>query len=53
MKTRLSITVEQTLLNEVKEIAAKKKISISEIVEDHFKSLIKQKKKTLTEKLNE
>lgn len=53
MKKRLSITIEETLLNEVKKIASKQKTSISKIVEDYFKSLTKRKRKTLSEILNE
>lgn len=41
MKTRLNLTIENVLLSHVKEYATAKNISVSQIVEDYFKSLIK------------
>jgi lipopolysaccharide biosynthesis regulator YciM len=53
MKARLNITIEQTLLEEVKKIAAQKKTSVSELVEDYFKVITKPKRKSLLEVLDE
>ena len=41
MKTRLNITIENALLSHVKEYAASKEVSVSQMVEDYFRSLIK------------
>jgi hypothetical protein len=40
MKTRLNITIEDTLLDQVKDYAASKHLSLSQIIEDYFKSII-------------
>ena len=53
MKPILNITIEAPLLKEVKKIAAKKNISVSEMVEDYFKIITKPKRKLLTEILDE
>lgn len=53
MKARLNITIEAPLLKEVKKIAAKKNISVSEMVEDYFKIITRPKRKTLIELLDE
>lgn len=39
MKTRLNLTIEENVVAAVKAYASKKRISISELVEDYFKSL--------------
>jgi hypothetical protein len=44
MKTRLTLTINETLLKSVKQYAAKKQTSISELVENYFTMLIKSKK---------
>lgn len=53
MKARLNLTIEQTLLEEVKKIAAQKKTSVSELVEEYFKVITKPKRKSLLEVLDE
>lgn len=40
MKARLNITIEDTLLDQVKDYAASKHVSVSQIIEDYFKSII-------------
>jgi hypothetical protein len=44
MKTRLTLTINETLLKSVKQYAAKKQTSISELVENYFTMLTKPKK---------
>ena len=39
MKTRVNLTIDETLLNKIKRYALKKKVSVSELVESHFKNL--------------
>ncbi|MCF0059430.1 DUF6364 family protein [Dyadobacter sp. CY356] len=39
MKTRLNLTIEDSLIQHVKEYAASKQISISQMVEDYFKNI--------------
>ena len=53
MKARLQLTIDEHILKEVKNVAAKKKISVSEIVENYFKIITKPKRKLLTEILDE
>ncbi|WP_221394846.1 DUF6364 family protein [Dyadobacter sp. NIV53] len=55
MKTRLNITIEGALLSNVKKYAASKEISVSQIVEDYFRSLIKPdfKKKSIIDLVNQ
>ena len=53
MKARLHLTIDEHILKEVKKVAVKKKISVSEMVGDYFKIITKQKKKLLTEILDE
>ena len=52
MKARLNITIEAPLLKEVKKIAAKKNISVSEMVENYFEIITRPKRKLLTEILD-
>lgn len=40
MKTRLNITIEESVLLDVKQYAASKQISISQMVEEYFKNII-------------
>lgn len=39
MKTRLNITIEEDLLNNVKRYAAKNETSLSQLIEHYFKNL--------------
>jgi hypothetical protein len=41
MKTRLNITIEQELLENMKAYSMRKQISLSQMIEDHFEKLIK------------
>lgn len=45
MKAKLNLTIEQDLLSKIKEYAAEHNKSVSQIVEDHFESISKVKKK--------
>jgi len=45
MKTTLNITIEDAVLAHVREYAASRDISVSQIVEDYFKSLTKPAKR--------
>ena len=49
MKARLNLTIEQTLLDQVKKFAAQKNTSVSELVEDYFKTITKPKKQSLVD----
>ena len=54
MKARLNITIDAPLLAEVKKVAFKQKTSVSEIVENYFKTLAKPRnKKSLTQIIDE
>jgi hypothetical protein len=53
MKARLNITIEPSLLEEVKHFAARKNTSISELVEAYFKVIIKAKKKSFVDLISE
>jgi 6-phosphogluconate dehydrogenase len=53
MKARLNITIEASLLNEVKKFAAKRNTSVSEMVENYFKTITKPKRKKLSEILDQ
>lgn len=44
MKARLNLTIETELLSEIKAYAAERKVSVSELVEDYFKKIIKPAK---------
>ena len=52
MKARLSLSIDTDILKEVKKVAAKKKISVSEMVEDYFRIITKPKRRLLTEILD-
>ena len=43
MKARLNLTIDNNLLEKLKSYAASKQVSISELVEEYFKSLTKSK----------
>lgn len=45
MKARLNLTIEETLLEQVKRYADQKQQSISELVESYFKSLTRPSRK--------
>ena len=49
MKTRLNITIEETVLMQIKRYAAAKQVSVSQIIEDHLRLIVKSsaKKKNL------
>jgi hypothetical protein len=54
MKTRLNITIEENLLDKVKAYAAKQNSSVSQLVEDYFKTITKRsRKKSLLDVLDE
>ena len=40
MKTRLNLTIEESLLEKVKNYAASRKSSVSELVENYFKTFV-------------
>lgn len=42
MKARLNLTIEESLLEKVKSYAASKKSSVSELVENYFKTFIQE-----------
>ena len=55
MKTRLSLTLDEDLVNRMKRLAAKNGTSISELVKEFFSKLTKPKQKNIIdiiEKLN-
>lgn len=43
MKTRLNITIEQNLLEKVKVYASKKQVSISNLIEEYLKTVVRPK----------
>lgn len=58
MKVRLNLTIEDDLLNKIKRYAASKQVSVSELVEEYFKTIAKPKKQKnsiidLVEKITE
>ena len=48
MTTKLNLTIEEELVHQIKRYAKKNNRSVSELVEDHFKSILK---KTTSHKL--
>ena len=56
MKTRLNLTIDDRLLSNMKVYAKKRETSVSDLVENYFKSVTKSKKRKniidLVEKLN-
>jgi hypothetical protein len=53
MKARLNITIDESLLNEVKQFAAQKNTSVSEMVASYFKIITKPKKTSFVDLLKE
>ena len=53
MKARLNITIDQSLLEDVKQYATLKNTSVSELVEEYFKVIIQPKKKSFVELIKE
>ncbi|MGG7666316.1 DUF6364 family protein [Dyadobacter sp. BHUBP1] len=55
MKTRLNVTIEDTVLAYIKNYAAARQISVSQIIEDHLKSIAQsaERKKNILEVLDE
>ncbi len=51
MKARLNLTIEQSLLEEVKLYATRKNTSVSELVEDYFKVITQTKKQSFVDLL--
>ena len=50
MKTRLNITIEDSLLDSIKVYASRNKISVSELVESYFRKITKPvRKKSIIE----
>ena len=45
MKTRLNLTIDETLLNQIKAYAASKHTSVSELVENYFKCIARPLRK--------
>jgi hypothetical protein len=45
MKTRLNITIENDLLMKIKRLAKKRKVSVSRLIEEHFKTLVRPTKR--------
>ena len=53
MKARLNLTIDQSLLEDVKQYATLKNTSVSELVEEYFKVIIQTKKKSFVELIKE
>jgi len=54
MKNRLNLTVDDTLLEQAKRYAAKHQTSLSQIVEEYFRNLVRPaRKKNILQLLNE
>ncbi len=53
MKSRLNITVDAEILNNAKRYADRKKISLSELIEQYFKSLTSSRRKTIIQLVEE
>lgn len=51
MKTRLNITIEESLLEKVKSYAKEKKVSVSDLVEKYFETVLKSKPKKSRESI--
>ena len=45
MKARLNLTIEETLLEKVKNYAAQQESSVSQLVEDYFETITQQRAK--------
>ena len=55
MKTRLNITIEDTVLAYIKSYAAARQVSVSQIIEDHLKSIARsaEQKRNILEIVDE
>ena len=54
MKSRLNITIDETLMQQAKRYAARHRISVSQLVEQFFRTLARpSRKKNILELLNE
>lgn len=55
MKTRLNITIEETVLAYIKSYAAARQMSVSQIIEDHLKSIAQsgEQKRNILEVIDE
>ena len=53
MKARLNLTIDQSLLEDIKHYATLKNTSVSELVEEYFKVIIQPKKKSFVELIKE
>ncbi len=53
MKSRLNITVDEEILDNAKRYAARKKISLSELIEQYFKTLTTSRRKTIIQLVEE
>lgn len=57
MKTRLNLSIDNQLLSKIKAYAASKGISVSELVEEYFKTIVRPAKRkniiSMVEKLEE
>lgn len=55
MKTRLNITIEDTVLAFIKNYAAARQLSVSQIIEDHLKSIARSadQKRSILEVIDE
>jgi len=47
MKTRLNLTIEENLLDSIKKYALSKHTSISDLVEEYFKSITRGKRRNI------
>jgi len=45
MKTRVNLTIEDSLLNNIKAYASRKNMSVSELVENYFRKITKPSKR--------
>ncbi|WP_439584431.1 DUF6364 family protein [Dyadobacter bucti] len=45
MKTRLNITIENSVLSQIKDYAASKQTTVSQIIEDYMRSIVKSPSK--------
>jgi len=45
MKARLNLTIDEDILSDIKSYAEDKNVSVSELVEEHFKNITSQSKR--------
>lgn len=55
MKIRLNITIEEAVLEKIKQYTSKKKVSLSQLIEDYLESIVKHpsKRKSIIEMADE